>query len=201
MKALRNSLLTVAFLFIAYIPLFSQTQGGVATLYANDPLAGSLCLLDGKEGKVFQQGEVRNRCSDIDFNSYAANHFAVGIEGGRIGRIIDLGTSEQLQRSYGYQETVGRGQGFASINFDGTKSLLIKGVQTQPRTSAPNQELKESALLFRIGKPSATAAIKNGHIYVVRLTDTNDQKFQLIAKIIVLSFVPGESVTIRWQVL
>jgi hypothetical protein len=46
----------------------AHVAGGVTTLYTLDPLAHTLCFADGKDGSVFQENEVRNRCSDIDFN-------------------------------------------------------------------------------------------------------------------------------------
>jgi hypothetical protein len=43
--------------------------------------------------------------------------------------------------------------------------------------------------------------IKVGHIYLIRITDRHDRSFERLAKLKVVSYVPGESVTIRWQVL
>lgn len=88
----------------------SETQGGtrLATLHALDPLSRTLCLKDGQPGGGFQNNEVRNRCSDIDFDSYNSGSFTVGIEGGRQGNIIDLGTADDLMKKYGYEETVGK---------------------------------------------------------------------------------------------
>src|SRR4051794_19011279 len=53
---------------------------GVATLYARDPLERTFCFQDGKYGGVIQQNEVRNRSSDIDFNTYVAGAFTVAVE-------------------------------------------------------------------------------------------------------------------------
>src|SRR5688572_5132997 len=119
----------VSYLFtFVFFVCFSQTgygqtvatydgiQTGLTTLYSRDPLTQSLCLRDGGPGLVFQSGQKRNRCSDLNFHSYAPNTFSVGVEGGRRGVILDLGTPQDLQSRYGYQETVGGGQGFASID-------------------------------------------------------------------------------------
>src|SRR4051794_33892182 len=83
-----------------------ETKGGVTTLYAIDPLAQSLCMKDGGYGLIFQEGQVRNRCSDLNFNSYSRNGFRSGIEGGRQAVLIDLGASDDVQKKYGYSETV-----------------------------------------------------------------------------------------------
>ena len=173
-----------------------RPAGGIATLYALDPLAGSLCLADGKDGGVFYQNEVRNRCSDIEFGSFSPDNFSVGVEGGRRGRIINLGDADELESRYGFRETVGKGQGFASLHAEGGKVFVLKG--REPQTF---QELRESAALFAEGEKTARAPVRVGHIYLIRITDRHDRSFQRLTKVKVISYVPGESVTIRWQPL
>lgn len=174
----------------------AKVMGGLITLYALDSLARTFCFADGKDGHVFQNYEVRNRCSDIDFNNYNAGSFTVGVEGGRLGRIIDLGTAVELRQRYGYEETVGNGQGFASLHIEDGRVMVLK-----ERRSQAMQELKESTLLFQEGASSASAPIKLGSIYLIRLTDRHDKAFQRIVKLLVIGYTPGEFVTIRWQVL
>jgi hypothetical protein len=168
--------------------------GGIATLYALDPLASSLCFADGKDGHVFQQNEMRNRCSDVDFGGYSPDGLSVAVEGARRGRIIDLGGADELESRYGFRDTVGKAQGFASLHAEGGKVFVLKSSRPQKF-----QELKESAELFAEGKATATAPVKVGHIYLIRITDGHDKSFQRLAKVKVISYVPGESVTIRWQ--
>lgn len=171
---------------------------GLATLHALDPLSRTLCLKDGKPGAGFQDNEVKNRCSDIDFNAYTSGSFTVGIEGGRLGQIIDLGTAEDLMKKYGYQETVGRGQGFASLRIENSKVVILKDLRTRAV-----QELEEGQAFFDAGrqKVSSTATVRLGHIYLVRLTDRHDKAFTLVAKLIVVDYRPNELVTVRWQLL
>jgi hypothetical protein len=175
-----------------------KVEGGVVTLYAHDPLARAFCFRDGKDGLIFQYNEVRNRCSDIDFNTYNAGNFTVGIEGGRIGSLVDLGSAEDLKLRYGYlrEATIGNGEGFASLRLENGKMQILK-----ERKSQTVQELKESALVFQAGKSGATAPIKLGHIYLARITDSHEKDFQTLVKLIVIAYTPNESVTIRWQVL
>ncbi len=167
-----------------------KVKGGVVTLYALDPLAQSFCFGDAGDGRIFQEHEVRNRCSDLNFNSYYAEQFAVGIEGGRLGVIVDLGTGEDLKKEYGYEETVGGGQGFASVHFEDGKVVILV-----------MQTLQESTQLFGQPTSAAKAPVKVGHLYLARLTDKNDSSFQLLVKLLVIGYVPGESVTFRWQSL
>lgn len=207
MKSLIRSLLTVSAVLTCSIWGFAQdganlgvvektVKGGVATLYALDPLAQSFCFRDGGAGLTFQQHAVKNRCSDINFNSYHAEQFAVGIEGGRVGTIVDLGTAGDLKKEYGYEETVGNGQGFASLRFKDGKVVILK-----ERRARVIQDLKESAQLFAQPSSSANAPVKLGHIYLARITDRHDNSFQLMVKLMVVGYVPGESVTFRWQTL
>ena len=108
MKSTLNRLLPVV-LAIGAVPA-AAAQGparqndaisSIATLFARDPLMQSLCFKDGGPGAVFQNGQRRNRCSDLNFNSYSMNALSVGVEGGRQGTILDLGTPEDLKSKYG----------------------------------------------------------------------------------------------------
>lgn len=199
-----NCILTFAFVLVAFIPAFAQNAakteekatGGIATLYALDPLARTFCFADGLEGGVFQHNEVRNRCSDIEFKNYNGNSFSVGNEGGRIGTILDLGSSNKLEKRYGYSETVGKGQGFASLRVENNNVLILKDRRTQSE-----QNLVESALLFAESEKGANASIKLGHIYLLRIVDRYDKNFERIVKLIVIAYIPNESVTTRWQLM
>ncbi|MBS1793601.1 MAG: hypothetical protein JSS81_07095 [Acidobacteria bacterium] len=171
-----------------------KTIGGIATLYALDPLAHTFCFADGREGYMFQQNEVRNRCSDLDYNAYNAGGLTVGNEGARTGAIVDLGGAAELARRYGYTETVGGGQGFASLRAADGKIFIVKD-----RAGRTEQEIAESALLFAGGKSGAKAAVQTGHLYLLRITDKYDKSFERLVKLIVLAHAPGESVTFRWQ--
>jgi hypothetical protein len=190
-------LTTVPSLNAQGIESVAKVTGGVTTLYAYDPLFQSLCLRDGGSGSVIQDNEVRNRCSDINFNSYNANGFTVGVEGGREGVILDIGSPAELQKKYAYEETVGKGQGFASMAVKEGKVYVL-----QDRRSRSMQELKGVESLFQTPtRDNNTAQLKVGNIYIMRLTDRNDKKFECLAKLIVIAHVPGESVTFRWQIM
>jgi hypothetical protein len=168
--------------------------GGLVTLYTLDPLARTFCFGDGEYGNSFEAGETRNRASDIDYSGYVPGSLSVGIEGGRQGRIIDLGPATALKERYGYEETVGNGQGYASIHRDGKRLMILK-------QRGARQELTEADALFRekAGQSAAKAAL--GHIYLVRITDTADPAFERLVKVMVVGHREGESVTIRWNLL
>src|SRR6267142_3726970 len=173
-----------------------RVMGGLTTLYTLDPRAHTLCFADGKDGSVFQENEDRNRCSDIDFNTYQQSAFSVGIEGGRTGTIVDLGNTQSLSQEYGSEERFGTHQWFASLRMQDGKLVIAR--TTRPQTT---QEVKESVLLHQPSRSTASAPVKVGNIYLIRLTDRNDKSFERLAKLIVIGYVPNESVTFRWQVL
>jgi len=110
--------------------------------------------------------------------------------------ILDLGTPVELSSRHGYTETVGKGQGFASLNVRNGKVMIVRDFKEGTR-----QELKESAQLFDVPKSSASSAVKLGHIYLIRITDGHDKSYEMIAKLMVIAHVPNESVTFRWQVI
>ena len=173
------------------------SANSLTTLFARDPLGQSVCFKDGGQSGLFQNGQTRNRCSDLNFNSYSANGFSVGVEGGRQGVILDLGTPEELKGKYGYQETVGGGQGFASIDVKNGKALILKDYK-----SGLLQEIKESDQLFRTPSENySSLPVKLGHVYLLRITDRNDKSYETFAKVLVVAYTPGESVTVRWQAI
>ena len=172
------------------------TVTGIATMYARDPLTQSLCFGDGGPGGVFQDGQARNRCSDLNFNSYTANAFRVAPEGNRQGVIVDIGTPEGLKAKYGFTETVGNGQAFASIDIRNGKAQILKDYKT-----GGLQDLAESASLFESGKGDDSIPVKLGHIYLIRASGRYDKDPEMYVKVLVLAFTPGESVTVRWQVM
>ena len=177
-------------------PVWPAARGGTATLYARDPLTTSLCFADGRYGHIIQQNEVRNRCSDIGFGRVVRDRLAVGIEGGRVGVIIDLGDASELRGRYGLREAAGAKQDFPKFRVQGGKVSIQK-----TRTPQAFQELDESARLFAEGDDSASAPVRVGHVYLVRITDRFAKDFQRLAKVKVISYVPDESVTIVWEVL
>ena len=169
---------------------------GLVTLYQRDPLAGKVSFATGAYGSVFQDHQVKNRQSDLDFGQYRANEFSVGIEGGRIGAIVDLGTPEMLQQEYGYRETVGGGQGFASIRMEKGQLVILADFAKQT-----TQPLRNTSTLFGELRGSAHAPVRDNHIYLVRLRDTHDRQFERLAKLLVIRYEPGVSVTLRWQAI
>lgn len=181
---------------LAAQPLQNQSDaaGGVATLYALDPLMQTFCFADGGEGHVIQANEVRNRCSDMDFGNYNQGSFTVGGEGARLGAILDLGSPWELAHRYGYAETVGNGQGFASLRMESGKLVVLKSSRP-PEV----QQLKEASALFQEGTSNASAPVALGHIYLVRITDRFDKSMQRIVKFSVIAYTPKQSVTIRWN--
>jgi len=160
----------------------------ISTLYSNDPIAHTLCFTDGREGGVFQDGHARNRCSHIDFDTYKASNLSVGIEGGELGAIIDLGNAQDLQAN--------QYQAFSGIRFVDGKILLIKDPKKDER-----QELPRAAQVFAAGNDMSSAEAKPGHIYLARITDRHNKDFQILVKLLVLSVRPGELVTFRWELL
>jgi len=172
-----------------------RKRGGIFTMYAVDPLARTLCLSDGKEGMAFKKTDWGNRCSDLSFSIGGA--LVSGIEADRLAAIVDLGTADELRSRYGYEDANGGGTGFASLHLEGDKVMVLK----EDLREQVFQPLQEGSKLFTEVAPSATAPIKLGHIYLVRIADKKDKSFQQLVKLMVIAFRPEESVTLRWELL
>jgi hypothetical protein len=172
-----------------------RKRGGIFTMYALDPLARTLCFSDGKEGMAFVNTDWGNRCSDLSYA--AAGSFVSGIEVDRVAAIVDLGTADELRHRYGFEDATGGGTGFASLHLKGDKIMVLK----QDLSKQEFQPLQEGPKLFTEVAPSATAPIKLGHIYLVRIADKKDKSFQQLVKLMVIAYRPDESVTLRWELL
>ena len=174
-----------------------KKRGGTFTLYIHDPLARTMCLSDGKEGFAFVNNEYRNRCSDLSYILASNGSLASGIEVNRVAAIVDLGTPDELRQRYDFEDAQGGATGFASLHLNGDKIMILKQDLGKPEY----QPLQEGAKLFTELTPSATAPIKLGHIYLVRIADKKDTNFQQLVKLMVIGFRPEESVTVRWESL
>lgn len=170
----------------------NEPVGGVATLYAHDPLGWSMSLRDGGPGLVMQGNRLFNRDSTIAFDAYDADSFTVGVQGGDTGAIVDLGPVRDLGQRIGVKETVGGGQGWAAIAVkDGELGLCADGSNftawsvgaIDPAWSTP--------------KPGSHVPVHDGHAYLVR--SENGQAGPCVAKLIVIAHEPGVSVAMRWE--
>lgn len=167
----------------------------ITTLYHLDPARCAISLVTGDDGHVITDGYIRNRESDVDFGNYAKDAFTIGIEGSRKGVLIDLGSTEDLAKRFDFVEPTAGRNGYTSIHFAGGALLITRDVE---RTF---QSLPESKHLLGTTAPLASLPVVVGHIYLMRLVDGRDPSFERIAKLLVLSHVPGESVTFRWDLL
>jgi len=197
MKTIAVSLLAVAALAVS-----SETNQetpvstGLSTLYHLDPLGSRISFQTGREGGQIQDHQVKNLASDLDFGHYNEGAFTVGIEGGRRGVIVDLGSLEDLQRDHGYEETVGGGQGFASIRVEDGKIRILESYEKQSTRSLGSIED-----LLGEDRADDHAPVRAGHVYLMRLWEPNDETFERFVKFLVVAHEPEVSVTLRWQVM
>jgi hypothetical protein len=174
-----------------------RKHSGIFTIYVLDPSARTLCFSDGKEGMTVANNLWGNRCSDLSYSPVNGGSLVTGIEVNRIGAIVDLGTGNDLRERYSFDDAENGGVGFASLRLEGSKVTILQD-------EIPKQiwqPLKESPQLFSEARASASAPIRLGHIYLVRIADTKDKSFQQVVKLMVISHRPDESVTLRWELL
>ena len=174
-----------------------KKRGGIFTMYVLDPLARTMCFSDGKEGFAFVNNDWGNRCSDLSYSLAGDGSLVSGIEVNRMAAIVDLGTPDELRQRYGFEDATDGGTGFASLHLIGDKIMVLKEDIRTPEF----QPLQEGPKLFMEVGPSATAPIKLGHIYLVRIADKKDKSFQQLVKLMVIAYRPDEAVTLRWESL
>jgi hypothetical protein len=175
-----------------------RKRGGIFTMYAIDPLARTLCFMDGKEGMAFVNNKWENRCSDLSYTQAGGGSLVSGIELNRMAAIVDLGTANDLRGRYSYEDAEFGGVGFASLRLEGDKVTILQ--DDNGKFKASWQTLQEGGKLSEV-KSSATAPIQLGHVYLVRIVDTKDKGFQQTVKLIVIAYRPEEAVTVRWELM
>jgi len=167
------------------------------TLFANDPLRTTLSFDSGDWGTTISSNVHVNIDSQVSFDIYDVGALTPGIQGGQDGFILDLGTPAELAAKYGYAETVGQGQGFASIHFEGDLLMIVKDVQ-----AGVFQPFDDGNRFLQAPPQSSTHATpKLGHVYLVKLIDTNDPTWSRVVKLLVSGHRSGESVDLTWRVL
>lgn len=175
-----------------------RKRGGIFTMYAMDPLSRNLCFSDGKEGMAFVNNKWENRCSDLSYTLAGNGTFVTGVELNRAGAIVDIGTANDLRGRYSFEDAENGGVGFASLRVMGGKIMILQ--DDIGKTPATWQLLQEASQLAET-KSSATAPIKLGHIYLVRITDTRDKSYEQLVKFLVVAYRAEEAVTLRWELL
>ena len=175
-----------------------RKRGGIFTMYAMDPLSRNLCFSDGKEGMAFVNNKWENRCSDLSYTQAGGGSFVTGIELNRSGAIVDIGTANDLRGRYSFEDAENGGVGFASLRVVGGKIMIL---QDDIGKTPPTWQLLKEASELAETKSSATAPIKLGHIYLVRVTDSRDKNYEQLVKFLVVAYRPEEAVTLRWELL
>ena len=173
----------------------TNARSSLATLYAFDPIESSLCFNDGSGGYLLEKNRVFNRCSHLAFDIYQKDNLTAGVQGGERGYIVDLGDATNLKRKYGYGETVGNSQGYASLHITDRTIVILKSYKEQSY-----QALSEAEGLFKDMDETASAPVKLGHIYLVRIKRAQPEK-DILVKALVVAYRPGESVVLRWSAL
>ena len=183
------------------VPARSDAAGattmGWTTLYARDFVRHGMSLETGAYGAVVRDHQVFNEDTELEYGNYVQGSFTVGIQGDEVGAILDLGTKEELATRYGYEETVGSGRGFASIHREPYGIVLWQDVE-----EGSFQVLREAVELqhARLSAKSS-AAVRTGHVYLVRIGITGSQDDDRLYKLLVTEHRPGESVTFVWAAI
>jgi len=166
------------------------------TLYAHDFLRRTVSLATGEYGMAIEGHRVVNIDSELDFGNYYPDQMLAGVQGAQVGEMFDLGTGAELAQRYGYQETVGGGQGFASIHFENGQLVILADYAAQ--TFQPFTE----GIRFRNAVPPTSSRpidAQTGHLYLARITDSTDPQFERFVKLIVTAHTPDEQVSVAWQ--
>lgn len=177
----------------------ASARGGLTTLYHLDPVSQSFNFTENYAGGMIKNHSVLNGGSEIAFGMYRADSFSVAVNNGSTGRIVDLGTAQTLKEKYGYSETVGDGQGYASIHRKGA-SILIQQRHGKEGDSE-YQDLAEGAQLVTDLRLLDSAPVILGHIYLLHVVQSEGPPADVFVKLIVVGYQLDQSVTMRWEIM
>lgn len=177
----------------------ASAPGGLTTLYQLDPVSQSFSFTENYAGSVMKDHRVLNGGAEIDFGRYRPGCFSVAVSVGSTGRIVDLGDARTLRAKYHYRETVGDGQGFASIHRKGPSFLI--GQRDDKEDHSEYQGLTEGAQLSKDLRSLDSAPVTLGHIYLLHVVQDRGQPTDIYVKLIVVGHQPDQSVTFRWEIM
>ena len=159
---------------------------GFVELNVKDPLRHSYNFLRATYNGVIQENEIRNAGQHINYSIYAPGAFAVGIQGGEAGTIIDLGPDDSLAAHLGVAQTVGGGQGFSHLQLTGASQTNISDGD-QIFTIDP----------FNESNSHDTATVYLNHVYLLRIQDRYSN-LDLIVKLLPVYLEEGTHVHFEW---
>lgn len=158
-------------------------MAGFVRLLAEDPLRHTYDFLRADYGAVIQDGEVKNAGSHLDFGGYHADELTVGIQGGEVGAIVDLGTDDDIAAALGIEQTVGGGQGFSHLDLggDGFNISSADVVLSAPETWVEDVD---------------HATVVLNHVYVARVV--GGEGLDMIVKLLVVEAQTSTVTSLEW---
>jgi hypothetical protein len=161
----------------------------IAKLYARDAIASTYNFHLGNYANQFNP--LTNRIESQFVDIMYSNELLYSPQANCI--IMDLGSQEQLASRYHYQETVGNGQGFSSIQYyHNQKFLSIKN-----KSGYDVQYLNESSKLNNTSY-TCHAHINVNHVYIYRAATSSGER---VVKFLVLSYTNSTQLTLRFSIL
>lgn len=166
------------------------------TLVAHDPVRHTMSLADGAHGTAILPYAVLNIDGELDYGVYQPDTLTAGIQGLQVGTVVDLGTQAEVAARYGFSETVGGGQGFASIHFAGDRLVIRKDLSADTF-----QLFTEGISLLHAPVPPTSVGAKAAvdHLYLARIVDRQTGELIRFAKILVTSMSPDDRVDLLVQ--
>ncbi len=177
----------------------AASAGGTSrlvTLHAGDPVTHVLNLADGTFGARIEGPRLVERRAHLDYGNYKDDALTVALEEDDRGVLLDLGHWADLARTYEFDEVVGGGIAFASLSSaDGD----VRIARRLPKDAF--QKLREGRPLLAatVGERQVSLPPVPGHIYLARVEDRHRKTAPVYAKFLVVSHVPGDHVTLRWD--
>jgi hypothetical protein len=162
-------------------PSEDPRSGTLATLRSLDDLTASIGFPTGQHGYIVEEQEVRNRVSHLAFDRWADASLVVGIQGGSLGVIKDIGDVR-------LRDTAASVFPFLTLR-DG---VVFDASRERSRIPDEGIAVDEQA------RSLAAARVHVGHVYLIRIDERDTSMFVAVR---VVEHVPEQSVTIRWRML
>jgi len=187
-------------LLFTYFVISTHALSCTSTLFSKDPLLSGLSFPEGNPNGIYDNYVVYNAGTDIIFGVYnPPSNLTLGVEGGRLAAVVDLGTEQEFRNTYGIEPTVTMFAPYYTIHYDDNSNLVYGQSYTNGKLSWATFPSSITNQLNNVAYYTNFYPVA-GHFILARITDTYDSKFERIVKLVIMS-VESSEVTIRWDVL
>jgi len=184
--------------FLLALIVLEVQSSCMSSLYAGDPLYHTLDFLDGSAGITYDHYLPNYKASNIALDKSGLLNMKHSNDQTSIW--LDLGTSEDLIKRYRINWDVPQQSVYYGIHFKEDYLVLPKGLADKTWQPFPLRDIEP---IHNNMTDSRSFLPKANHIYLLAIHDKGhvNTNFALLVKMLVLEYIEGSRITVRWDTL